>query len=176
MEPLTLTDRRILAAQLDRPLRGTCQVATRCRFGYPQVVLVHPAMEGRPFPTLFWLSCPFLVHEIDRLEAEGWIKRIESLLSSDADLAVRFAQAHRAYTEERLALLNLEDRAALEAAGTLTSLTQRGIGGTADRMRVKCLHLHVAHALARENPVGERVLTLLPRHACPAGEVICLTF
>jgi len=173
VEPLTLMDRRILAAQLGRSPRGASSVETRCAYGYPQVVSVYPVIEGEPFPTLYWLSCPVLVRQIDRLEAAGWVKRLEARLSSDAQLAARFSSAHRAYIAERLALLGAADRAALEAAGRLSSLTERGIGGTADRSRVKCLHLHAAHELARDNPVGKIVLSLLPRRSCAGEDVLC---
>jgi hypothetical protein len=176
MERLALRDRRILIAQLGRRPRGTSSVETRCRFGYPQVVQVHPLMRGKPFPTLFWLSCPYLTREIDRLEAMGWVGRLEGLLREDAALAGQFAAAHDAYVAERLALLSAREQAALEAAGRLTSLTQRGIGGIQDRSRVKCLHLHVAHALARENPVGERILLLLPQQGCAEDDTICRAF
>jgi len=176
MEPLAVTDRRILTAQLRRAPRGVSAVETRCGFGFPQVVLVYPMMQGEPFPTLFWLSCPVLVQAIDRLEAAGWIKRLEERLSRDELLAARFAGAHRAYIEERLALLEPADRIALEAAGRLSSLAERGIGGTADRTRVKCLHLHAAHALARRNPIGEEALAMVPRRACSADDVLCARF
>ena len=173
MEPLTLDDERIIASQLGRPPRGLLGVTRRCSHGYPQVVQVYPVIDGAPFPTLFWLTCPFLVQAIDRLEADGWVKRMEGLLSQDSCLAHSVEEAHLRYAAERAALLSPEDRALLEGRGMLKGLLEKGIGGTADFRRVKCLHLHAAHALARENPIGARVLGLLERSSCQPGETIC---
>ena len=171
----TLEDERVIAKQLGRTPRGLLAVERRCPYGYPQVARVYPLVEGKPFPTLFWLTCPFLTKQIDRLEAEGWIKQLEQLLEEDA-LAAGFQKAHRAYITERNSLLVAEDRAFLEETGMLTNLLKKGIGGTADVKRVKCLHLHVAHALVRDNPIGERVLELIPTQACPPDKLTCASW
>lgn len=173
MEPVSLEDERAIAFQLDRQPRGLLGVERRCRYGYPQVVSVHPLVEGKPFPTLFWLTCPFLVQAVDRLEGEGWVKRMEDLLEKDASLARSLAEAHRRYITEREALLSPRDRALLEENGMLESLLTKGIGGTADFRHVKCLHLHTAHALTRGNPIGERALALLAETVCPPSKKIC---
>jgi len=175
MESLSLKDKKVIAKQLGRTPRGLLGVERRCPYGYPQVVCVYPLVEGKPFPTLFWLTCPFLTKQIDRLEAEGWIKQLEELLEEDA-LSAGFRKAHLSYINERNRLLSPEDRATLEETGMLKDLLEKGIGGTADFARVKCLHLHVAHALVRDNPIGDRVLDALSEHACPPGKVICLEF
>ena len=175
MEQLSLNDERVIAKQLRRTPRGLLSIECRCPYGYPQVVRVYPLVDGKPFPTLFWLTCPFLTKQIDRLEAEGWIKQTEQLLEEDA-LAADFQKAHLSYITERYRLLSPEDRASLEEAGMLKDLLDKGIGGTADFARVKCLHLHVAHALARTNPIGDRTLEALTEHACPPQQVICSAF
>ncbi len=69
-------------------------------------------------------------------------------------------------------LLSGEDRRFLADSGMSTSLLDKGIGGIADLNRIKCLHLHVAHALARENPIGEIVLALSDR-AYSQNKTIC---
>jgi len=137
------------------------------------VIQVRPVVKGLPFPTLYWLTCPFLVRAIDRLEATGWVKRLEGLLAEDPALAAALRRAHAEYIAERLDLLPECERAELEARGMLEALRDRGIGGIADPRRLKCLHLHAAHALARSNPIGDRVLELLPERECPEGEMIC---
>jgi len=175
MEQLSLKDKKVIAKQIGRTPRGLLGIERRCPYGYPQVVCVHPLVEGKPFPTLFWLTCPFLTKQIDCLEAEGWIKQLEQLLEEDA-LSAGFRKAHRAYITERDRLLSPEDRASLEETGMLKDLLEKGIGGIADFVRVKCLHLHVAHSLARKNPIGERVLDALSEHACPPKQVICSEF
>ena len=176
MEQLSLNDERVIAKQIGRRPRGLLGIERRCPYGYPQVARVYPLVEGKPFPTLFWLTCPFLTRQIDRLEAEGWIKHLEKLLEKEDALAARFRKAHRAYITERDRLLSPEDRATLEEAGMLKDLLEKGIGGTADFARVKCLHLHVAHALVRDNPIGERVLEALAEHVCPPKQVICSAY
>ena len=176
MEPVSLKDKRIIEKQLGRIPRGLLGIECRCRYGYPQVVTVYPLIEGKPFPTIFWLTCPYLTKAIDHLEAEGWVKRMEAELRADEGLALCLQEAHKAYIAEREGLLSSEDHAFLEQARMLKGLLEKGIGGTADFSRVKCLHLHVAHALARENPIGELILQALPKHACPPNEVICEAF
>jgi len=176
MEPLSLNDERVIAKQLGRTPRGLLGIERRCPYGYPQAVCVHPLVDGKPFPTLFWLTCPFLSKQIDRLEAEGWIKKMDGQIEHDDTLAASLREAHRAYITERDRLLSPEDRASLEEAGMLKDLLEKGIGGTADFKRIKCLHLHVAHALARANPIGDRVLDAFSEHACPPKQVICSEF
>lgn len=176
MEPATLVDERVIASQLGRPPRGLLGIATRCPYGYPQVIVVHPLVDGKPFPTMFWLTCPFLNKEIDRLEAKGMISELEERIRTDSRLAARLLTAHRAYIEERLALLSEQERGYSEERGMLEVITRRGIGGIADFSRIKCLHLHVAHALARENPIGGIVLDRIPQHACQPDAVTCSRF
>jgi hypothetical protein len=176
MEPLSLKDEKVIAKQLGRVPRSLQGIEQRCPYGYPQVVRVYPLVAGKPFPTLFWLTCPFLTKQIDRLEAEGWIKCLQALLETDSSLAAALREAHQTYITERNRLLSPEDRATLEETGMLKDLLEKGIGGTADFARVKCLHLHVAHALARKNPIGKRVLQHLQNHACPPEQVICSAY
>lgn len=176
MEQLSLNDERVIAKQIGRRPRGLLGIERRCPYGYPQVVCVYPLVEEKPFPTIFWLTCPFLTKQIDHLEAEGWIKKMDGQLEHDEALAVSLREAHRAYITERDRLLSPEDRATLEETGMLKDLLEKGIGGTADFEKVKCLHLHVAHALARTNPVGDCVLEALVEQACPAKQVICSEF
>ena len=176
MESLSLKDEQVIAKQLGRKPRGLHGIEQRCPYGYPQVVRVYPLVAGKPFPTLFWLTCSFLTKQIDHLEAEGWIKYLQALLETDSSLAVAFREAHLSYITERNRLLSPEDRATLEEAGMLKDLLEKGIGGTADFEKVKCLHLHVAHALARDNPIGDRVLEALSESACPPEQVICSAY
>ncbi len=173
MEPATVTDRRIIERQLGRAPRGLRGIAVRCPHGYPQVIVVHPIVDGKPFPTMFWLTCPFLGKEIDRLEAGGTIGELEERIRTDSGLAARLLSAHRAYIEERLALLSGREREHLKERGMFDALAGRGIGGIADFSRIKCLHLHVAHALAEENPIGRIVLDRIPQRACRPDRVIC---
>ena len=142
-------DVAVVAAQLHRPPRAARAVAHRCRCGLPDVVETSPRLaDGTPFPTLFYLTCPRAASAIGRLEASGLMRTMTDRLASDADYARRYRAAYDDY---------LARRDALESLGTTVAA-----GGMPDR--VKCLHVHVAHALATGpgvNVVGDEVLGLL---------------
>jgi len=163
--------------QLGRPPTGAIAVAHRCPYGYPQVVLTHPlhrqGAEFVVFPTLFWLSCPFLTAEVSRLESGGAVRRFEARLAAEPDLVRRYAEAHKSYRCERAALLSREDREFLGQANALDRM-ETGIAGLSNPRRVKCLHSHLAHFLARRgNPIGEAVAADLPRLFCLPERVEC---
>jgi hypothetical protein len=175
MEPTAITDRAILAGQLGREPRGRIEVEVRCSHGFPQVIRVFPLLDRRPFPTLFWLTCPHLCREVARLEAGGWIHELETRLAQDVRLRERLFAAHRGYIDERRRLL---DEATSEDVGLIGIRARedwraRGIGGIADWNRLKCLHLHVAHSLARGNPIGEVVLDTLASVECSSQNGVC---
>ncbi len=109
--------------------------------GHPLVLRNHPRdARGEPFPTLYWLSCPTAVKAVSRLESEGWIGRLNERVERDPSFALGLRAAHRAYAEERGALLP-------------GAAAWGGVGGT--RSGVKCLHAHYAYHLAGgEDPVG----------------------
>ena len=176
MEPVTIADRRIIERQIGRRPRGSLAVVRRCAYGYPVVVRVHPVVDGRPFPTLYWLTCPYLSTHIDRLESAGWIGRLEERLAVDDAFAERYRAAQASYVDRRRALLSDEECRELAARGMLESLSERGIGGIRETNRLKCLHVHVAHALVSANPVGETVLRKVARVECPPERVICSAF
>jgi len=143
---------------------------------FPQVICVHPLVAGKPFPTMYWLTCPFLRREISTLEAAGEVGRLEALMKRDRQLHDAMHRAHERYIQQRNALLSAEQIARLEAHGLLTGLMQRGIGGIREFSHIKCLHVHVAHALVDENPVGKIVRQSLPREACSSEERICSAY
>ncbi len=174
MESIEVNDRDVIRAQIGRPPRGLLGVPIRCSYGYPQAIRVAPLVDGKPFPTLFWLTCPFLAKEVDRLEANGWVGRLERRMAEDESLRWAMEQAHDRYVAARSAELAAEERRAVGSAGMGASLIERGIGGIADRRRLKCLHLHVAHALAGENPIGTIVLGMLEAVECGPECVLCV--
>ncbi|MEW5826744.1 MAG: DUF501 domain-containing protein [Candidatus Bipolaricaulota bacterium] len=172
MDRVAVGDRRIVASQLGREPRGIWRVETRCRHGAPQVVSVDPVMEGHPFPTLFWLTCPHLRYLVSELEGAGWIEALEQRIADDEAFRELVRRAHAEYVNERSARLGACSAGSLSPRER-ASLERRGIGGTADARRVKCLHLHVAHALARSNPIGEAVLQILTHRECATKKGIC---
>jgi uncharacterized protein len=140
------SDEAAVAAQLGRPPRGLREVAARCPCALPAVVQTAPRLpDGTPFPTLYYLTCPRLASRIGALEGGGRMREMQDRLADDPELAAAYRRAHEAY---------LAERDAIEPLGTGVSA-----GGMPDR--VKCLHVHVAHALAAGpgvNPFGDEAL------------------
>jgi uncharacterized protein len=139
-------DAAAVARQLGRPPRGVRAVAHRCPCGQPSVVQTAPRLpDGTPFPTLYYLTCSRLCSRIGGLEADGRMREMTSRLSADPELAAAYRRAHEEY---------LAERDAIEPLGTEVSA-----GGMPER--VKCLHVHVGHALAAGpgvNPFGDEAL------------------
>ena len=81
---MTEKDRELLRRQRKGrrfDLNAVRAVARRCRYGCPQVVVTRPvAATGSPFPTLFWLTCPWLERRCGELEALQKIAELEKLL------------------------------------------------------------------------------------------------
>lgn len=113
------------------PLAGFA-VAVRCPHGAPAVIRNAPRDDrGRPFPTRDWLACRALVDAVSRLEATGGVRALEG----DPEIAEALAAAHRRH-------------ASLHGG--------HNVAGVADPARVKCLHAHLAFALAEGGgPVGD---------------------
>lgn len=181
MEPKTELDETALRAlrdQLGREPRGLLGIERRCRWGYPQVIRVYPLLKGpsgvAPFPTLFWLTCPALVDQLARLEQQGYVKAAERALAEDERLRCEYHEDHRRYLAERWAILSPEDRALAEELGLAPALRERGIGGLADWDKVKCLHLHYAHHLARGSALGRWLEARFQLEECPPEQVRCL--
>lgn len=137
-------------------LRG---IARRCPFGKPQVVVCGPVRRGKPFPTTFWLTCPFLERACGRLESAGAVGEMETALSTETG-----RKAWVEYNEKaallRSGLLRREESLALrkEESDLAKRLEGVGIGGIrpGSKPSVKCLHLQVAAWLALgSHPAGE---------------------
>ncbi len=144
---------RAVALQLSRTPRAMTSVAHRCGCGLPDVVETKPRLDdGSPFPTLYYLTCPRLASAIGTLEADGLMREQTARLADDPDLAARYQAAADDYVGRRDAHEVLEN---VPAQGGMP-------------VRVKCLHVLVAHALAVGpgiNPFGDEALALLPEWA-----------
>ena len=173
MDRVTLADLETISWQIGRRPRGVRAVAKRCSFGFPQAIQVVPVIAETPFPTLFWLTCPHLLREVSRLEADGWVGRLEARMAGDAELADEMADAHVRYIALREGLLTPAAKEQLMVQGRYDALNDRGIGGLSDRSRLKCLHLHVAHELGESNPIGAIVLDQLAEPECSEKKGIC---
>lgn len=143
--------------QLGRRPRGVLAIAYRCPNGEPGVVKTAPRLpDGTPFPTLYYLTHPALTAAASRLESAGLMRAMTECLESDPVVAAAYRRAHLDY---------LAERDAIEPLGTTFSG-----GGMPDR--VKCLHVLIAHSLAKGpglNPFGDQALAILAVEPGMAG-------
>jgi uncharacterized protein len=160
------TDREIVARQLGREPRAFRRVVVRCPFGAPAVTEQHPyAADGEPFPTTYYVTCRHLAAQISRLEADGGVERWTVRAAEDAGLG-----ASRARADEEQRRIRRELAGGETGCDGGTSLDS-GVGGAARSGSLKCLHAHVAFALARPGyALGERILgdvePLWPERCC----------
>ena len=126
----------------------------RCPFGRPAVTEQYAHDDfGEPFPTTFWLTCPHLVASVSRLEARGGVERWTRAAAEHPELTASLASAD---AEQRALRPELD----LGIAGS-----RPGSGS------LKCLHAHVAFALARPGyELGDRIIAelepLWPESCC----------
>lgn len=149
-----MADLDVVARQLGRQPRAFGRVAVRCPWGRPAVSEQVPYdTAGSPFPTTYWLTCRHLVAAVSRLEAAAGVERWSDTVERDAELA---ASLERATEDQR------ELRRSLAAGATGTdggASLELGIGGSRNPRQLKCLHAHVAYALARPGyELGEQIV------------------
>ena len=142
-----MDDRVRVAQLLGREPQGAFDVVVRDDSGDPVVVRNAPLLDdGTPMPTRYYLVGAELVREVSRLEAEGGVRRAEAEVDAAA-----LAAAHERYAAERDAAIPADHEGPRPYGG---------VGGT--RTGVKCLHAHVAYALAGgDDPVGRWALARL---------------
>jgi uncharacterized protein len=145
-----MDDQGVVSWQLGRPARPFRRVAARCAYGFAAVTEQPPfGPDGEPFPTTYYLTCPWLVGAIARVEAAGGVERFSRIASSDPEAKRSLDEAD---AEQRRIRPELDV----------------GIGGTRDPARLKCLHAHAAFALARPGyELGERILAEAGERWCP---------
>ena len=134
-------------------------VARRCPWGMPQVIVCGPLREGRPFPTTFWLTCPFLDRKCGQLESEGAVGELEGILAAPV-AAKAWARYNESAALFRRDLLSQEERDLLLSGSPalLESLESVGVGGIrpGGNPSAKCLHLQVATWIGLGyHPAGE---------------------
>ncbi|MEO0435724.1 MAG: DUF501 domain-containing protein [Pseudomonadota bacterium] len=149
--------RALIAERLGREPRGLRAVAVWDDRGEPMVIRVASLVEGKPFPTLYWLIDPALSLRLDREEAGGLIAKIQDEVDGSEQLQEFLAVDHRKHIALRESFLNSEERASLHAHGLWGALSSRGIGGIGNFDRVRCLHTWYASHLVVPNTVGRLV-------------------
>ncbi|MDI5985190.1 DUF501 domain-containing protein [Halomonas sp. M4R5S39] len=144
----------IIAEQLGRPPRGIDAVSATDGEGTPLVLRMAPIVDGKPFPTLYWLSSERLKIELSHIEAAGVIKQLETRLQDDPDFLAAYHQSHRAYVEARWRFMSEAQRDEVFRLGYDGVLRERGIGGIGNWDQVRCLHTQYAHHLCGDNVIG----------------------
>ena len=148
-----MDDRAVVARQLGRSPRAFRRVVARCPFGLPAVTEQAPYdRDGSPFPTTYYLTCRHLVAAIARIEAAGGVERWSRAVQDDPELAMSLSDATE---DQRRIRHELAVRTGTPDGGASLDF---GIGGSRSPGHLKCLHAHVAFALARPGYVlGERI-------------------
>ncbi len=165
MERVSDKDLEFITFQLGKAVNNVYRVSKYCSYGVPVVVRSFPIKDGKPFPTLHYLTCPHLVKEVSKLEEKGLIKDFEKKLLSDEQFYFSMVEAHKKVIEIRLSLLETNKTKIPER--WVEVLRNVGTGGIRDFKTVKCLHLHLADYLAGiENPVGKEVYELIKEKEC----------
>ncbi len=172
--PAGSEDIDIIARQLRRKPHAVLAVARRCRFGAPQVIVNHPVARGHVFPTMYWLTCPYLSVHVSRLEGQGEVTRTKDWLERTG-LLTRMAQVHGRAAQERLAVAQGAgcERLRCDFPAQWAVVAETGVGGARAVAGVKCLHMHLADYLA--GPAGaERIANEAPAESTagarnPAG-------
>ena len=149
-------------------------VARRCRWGFPQVLVCQPLRRMKPFPTSFWLVCPFLLRSVGTVESGGGVAELkrESLGS-----AREWREYHLLHALLRLSMLPASQRAYLRSRRRpiYRAVCARGAGGSAysrDPIAVKCLHLQAASFMALgHHPMSGWLVSRVSEWEC--GDALC---
>jgi uncharacterized protein len=163
-------DSAMVELQLGRAPRAFRRVVRRCPFGSPAVTEQEPYdREAEPFPTTYYLTCPHLVAAVSRVEARGGVERWSAAAARDGGLRASLARATEHQRRLRRALAG--GRVGRDGGRSLSL----GIGGAQSPDRLKCLHAHVAFALAQPGyELGEEILAelepLWPDRCCTRDE------
>jgi hypothetical protein len=165
------SDRLSVTRQMERRKFDAALIlgtANRCRFGFPRVVLCVPLRGlvpprgmppwGMPFPTSFWLTCPWLARSAGEAESDGGVRELERWIGLHAPGEwIPFNILH-----QRLRLSLLPEAALRFLRRFRPQLFERlrgGVGGirfqrTRREIHVKCLHLQTASWLALHRHPG----------------------
>lgn len=144
----------IITQQLGRAPRGIEAVVATDQHGTPLALRMAPIVDGKPFPTLYWLCSDVLKIEISRVEAVGVIKSLEQRLQDEPDFLERYQQSHRDYVAARWSFMSDAQREEVARLGYTDVLTERGIGGISNWQQIRCLHTQYAHHLGGHNVIG----------------------
>lgn len=150
-----------VSERLGREPRGFRDVSAFSREGKPAVIRVSSVVDEKPFPTMFWLIDADLSLKIDRLEAAGWIAKLQKEVDASEVIKCHMQLAHDAHKALREAFLSAAERMLLDSKGMMAALSDRGIGGIHEPHRIRCLHTWYAAHMVEPNCIGVAVDQLL---------------
>lgn len=113
-----------------------------------------------PFPTMYWVTHPYVRALISKLELEKLGTELESRLVKDESMIEKMKLAHEKYGRERHGLLTSQDKEWIKERKWEAAFAEsRGVAGIRNRLSVKCLHAHAAHFWSgcADNIIGELV-------------------
>jgi hypothetical protein len=165
------SDREIAAAQIGREPEGMSEVASKCSYGAPLVLICSPVIvrygeAAEPFPTMHWLTCPHLREKVGALEGGTGLEDIRRLINTDEVFKAKVFEASERYILARRNQYyglpySIRDRISPNATKNLLS---SGPGGTKDPTRIKCLHIYLANSLAGfRDPIGEAAIEMIKK-------------
>lgn len=151
---------KLVEKQLGRKTAIPYQAAVYCEFGWPAVISCAPySAPGEPNPNIYYLTCPYLRHQVAAMEDNGWITRLHQLAVADQAFAATVAGAQR-----------LHARLWRKLAGSPwpgpDPETPR-IAAAASDDAFKCLHAHLAwHLVVGGYPPGKIIIDHIGNEWC----------
>jgi hypothetical protein len=129
-------------------------------YGWPAVIRNEPLdLRGEPHPNLYYLTCPWLVRKLARLEDSGLISKLQLIILENEELREDLRRIQSSHASEY--------RSALEQAGHDPMPRDMYIAGASDPGLLKCLHSHAAYYLTHPEYLAGREI------AAAAGELWC---
>lgn len=131
-----------------------------CRFGRVQVQVCKPFGEKyKPFPTSFWLTCPFLTRLAGKIESSGGVHELEEYIISRG-LVHEWRRYNIEHQVLRLRLCGNSAGSFMRRFKTkiYRDVMRGGVGGirVGSGVNVKCLHLQTASFIGMGyHPAGE---------------------
>ena len=152
---ITDAQRDIIRQQIGREPHGLRDIAYATDKGVPVVLTMAPVVDGKPFPTLYWLCSKDLHKAINQLETRGLVKELEQRLKDDEDFMAAYQDNQQAYVAARWANCSAQDKQLLKDKNFSDLFDSYGIGGLRDWQQIRCLHMHYAHHLCGDNVIGQ---------------------
>lgn len=143
-----------VAELLGREPRGLEAIEAVDANGRPSVIRVASLVDDKPFPTMFWLVDKALNYKIDQLEAGGLIAKMQAEIDASEDLQASLIADHQQFIRLRDANMSTDIKARLVEQNYYDALQQRGIGGIANFIRIRCLHTYYASHRVVPNTIG----------------------